>query len=97
MKVFVIVHGGVQGVGFRGYCRRLANQLKINGLVKNASDGTVLLFLEGKSDAIEEIITLLKNCVWATVEKVEVFREGEKGFQPAWRNYCGFEIDYVDF
>ena len=41
MRVRVVVHGRVQGVWFRDSCRRRANELRVQGWVRNRSDGTV--------------------------------------------------------
>jgi len=37
----VVVHGGVQGVGFRWFAREEAARLGITGWIRNRDDGTV--------------------------------------------------------
>jgi acylphosphatase len=46
--VQIIVHGKVQGVGFRRATKRLANTMLITGTVENKADGTVKIIAQGK-------------------------------------------------
>ncbi len=99
MKALVFVYGNVQGVNFRSYSVRLANELGLHGLVKNEVDGGVKLFIEGGEDAVNEFVELVKqrrstSFFGMNVERVVVHKEGERGFKPAWRRYSGFEVDY---
>lgn len=50
----------VQGVGYRYFCYRKANDLGITGWVKNQPDGSVLVLAEGDRSAIEVFIVELK-------------------------------------
>ena len=43
----LIVSGRVQGVGFRYFCQATASEMNIFGWVRNLSDGTVELHVEG--------------------------------------------------
>ncbi len=54
------VSGMVQGVGYRYFCYRKANDLGITGWVKNQPDGSVLVLAEGDRSAIEVFIVELK-------------------------------------
>ena len=40
-RVTIVVHGQVQGVGFRHFIWRLARQLRLDGEVRNRADGAV--------------------------------------------------------
>lgn len=53
------VTGRVQGVGFRYWTKRMADQRDIRGWVANRYDGTVQVFAEGSSDALEALYRLL--------------------------------------
>lgn len=54
--VHVIVEGRVQGVFFRDYTRRQANQLKLKGWARNLSDGSVEIMLSGKQQKVDSMI-----------------------------------------
>lgn len=47
-KCFV-VHGVVQGVGFRYWTARHAQRLRLRGIVRNRADGTVRIDVEGEA------------------------------------------------
>ncbi len=98
MKVFSVVVGEVQGVGFRAYVARLAQELNLAGLAKNEYGGSVQIFLDGSEKNIDKFFEIIKATKQGRfgirVEQVKVFREDEKGFQPPWRKYIGFEIDH---
>lgn len=49
-----VISGRVQGVGFRYFAERLANQLGIQGYVKNLSTGSVEVYAIGNEPALEE-------------------------------------------
>ncbi len=49
-----IVHGYVQGVGFRYTVFRWARRAQLYGWVRNRSDGTVEISCEGSSAVVEE-------------------------------------------
>lgn len=52
----VMVHGEVQGVSFRYFCRQEARRLGVDGWVRNEPDGTVAALLEGPRQAVEELV-----------------------------------------
>ena len=54
MKAFYKVHGFVQNVGYRSFVKRLANKYRINGFVKNISNGSVEIYAVGKEENIKE-------------------------------------------
>ncbi len=56
----IIVKGLVQGVGFRYFVLRQAQDLGLKGFVKNQYDGTVLTVVEGEKYLIEELFNKLK-------------------------------------
>ena len=67
-----VVQGRVQGVGFRYFVARAAQQLSLDGYVKNRSDGSVEVYASGRAEQLVE----LKRRLWsgpgtARVENVE--------------------------
>ena len=56
----IIVNGLVQGVGFRYFVIRNAQQLGLKGYVKNLYDGSVLTVVEGEKGLIEELFKKIK-------------------------------------
>ena len=51
-----MVHGDVQGVGFRWFVMRTARQLGLSGWVRNQPDGTVELVAEGNRAELEGLL-----------------------------------------
>jgi len=49
-----VISGRVQGVGFRYFAARWANQLGIYGYVKNCWDGTVEVYAIGREDILHQ-------------------------------------------
>ena len=54
-RVRLVVHGRVQGVGFRYAAREAAALCGVAGWVRNLSDGTVEIVAQGSADAIEAL------------------------------------------
>jgi DNA ligase D-like protein (predicted 3'-phosphoesterase) len=59
--VRVAVRGAVQGVGFRDATRRRALRLGALGWVRNGEDGTVLVHAEGPAEAVEGLVSFLRE------------------------------------
>jgi acylphosphatase len=72
----LIVHGQVQGVGFRWTIARAAESHGVAGWVTNRADGTVEAVLEGEPDAVESVVRVSREGPrGAQVERVEVAEE----------------------
>jgi acylphosphatase len=52
MRLRATVRGRVQGVGFRWFVQENARHLELSGWVRNATDGSVELEVEGNEAAI---------------------------------------------
>ncbi|MBU1881706.1 carbamoyltransferase HypF, partial [bacterium] len=57
-RLRVIIKGAVQGVGFRPFVHRLAQELRLTGLVKNSTQG-VLIEVEGERGLLDEFLLRL--------------------------------------
>ncbi len=81
-RAIAIVHGKVQGVGFRASTRALAMDMGVKGYVENLSDGTVKVVAEAEEDVIEKFLKrieareLFGNKI---VTKMDVTRESATG------------------
>ena len=56
----IVLTGRVQGVGFRYFARKKALELNLCGWVRNKTDGSVDLEIEGDEDIIQLYIDLLR-------------------------------------
>lgn len=52
----VVVHGRVQGVGFRYAAVEAARAMGVDGWVRNRRDGTVEAWLQGSEGAVERAV-----------------------------------------
>jgi acylphosphatase len=59
MRVEIL--GDVQGVGFRFFAERRANQLGLRGWVRNRYDGAVEVEAEGPASDLERFLTALRQ------------------------------------
>jgi len=85
-RAVVVFRGRVQGVYFRANCAGKAEELGLDGYVRNMHDGTVEAVFEGDKSLIETCIDWnRKSQPYARVEAVEVNwsepRGDVRGFQ----------------
>ncbi len=72
-KVKILVTGRVQGVYFRAFTQKKANQLSIKGYAKNLPDGRVEIIAEADAVTIEKFTTWChKGPITARVDQVEI-------------------------
>lgn len=60
-RLHVRVEGLVQGVGFRYFTQRQAQQLGLVGWVRNRRDGSVEVVAEGPRPALEDLLRRLQR------------------------------------
>jgi acylphosphatase len=78
----LIVHGRVQGVGFRYSLARAARTRGVAGWAANRLDGTVEAVLEGEPDAVDSVVRFCREGPrGATVEGVEIAEEQPEGLR----------------
>lgn len=82
MKAVVTVTGLVQGVGYRFFCVRQAQQHNIRGYVENLGNGDVQVVCEGSKGMINDFVKRLKTGpVSAHVTGIAIqWSENEEGF-----------------
>lgn len=81
-KLKLIFKGDVQGVFFRHFAKRFADQLNIKGYAKNLENGDVEIFLVGERGDLDEFIKRIKeNPGYGSVDSIE--KESSKDpFEP---------------
>ncbi|HMR43115.1 MAG TPA: acylphosphatase [Saprospiraceae bacterium] len=82
----ITVSGKVQGVWYRKSAQLKAQELGLNGFVKNLSDGDVYAEAEGEEDALEAFI----HWCWEGPPLSQV--ENVSAEEGAWYGMEGFEI-----
>lgn len=58
---YVLISGKVQGVGFRNFTQRNAQELGVNGYAKNLANGKVEVVAEGDKSLLYALVELLKR------------------------------------
>ena len=61
VRYFGTATGRVQGVGFRMFVQQNAMELGVTGWVKNMSDGTVTMELQGPQAAIDRLEAIIRE------------------------------------
>ncbi|NOZ56887.1 MAG: acylphosphatase [Calditrichaeota bacterium] len=85
----VVVHGVVQGVGFRYFAFRNATIRGLRGYVRNLPDGSVETVVEGDREMVEDYVEQVRmGPRFARVTRAEVTWEPYRG------EFDSFEIRY---
>jgi acylphosphatase len=86
-RLEAVVHGRVQGVGFRIFVARHAMRLGLTGWVANESSGRVRCVAEGSRDALETLLEDLRDGPpGAFVDRVDA------SWAPAAGTFTGFDL-----
>ena len=91
MKATYIVHGFVQGVGYRAYVKGLADRLGIGGIVMNQEDGSVLVIVKGEEGLLRSFEEGLDLSMKYGIQVQHI----EKQYEPDGDNAA--EIDFSTF
>ncbi len=69
----IIVHGRVQGVGFRYFVQHVGNRIGVVGDVRNCPDSTVEIVVQGSEKKIAEFVKQVeKGPALSRVERMDV-------------------------
>jgi acylphosphatase len=60
-RMHAVISGTVQGVGFRYWTARKADELELTGYARNLFDGTVEVEAEGPQNAVDALMTMLRT------------------------------------
>jgi acylphosphatase len=78
----ITIKGKVQGVSFRKFTKRKADDLNIYGFVKNNSNGNVYIELEGEEDVVQKFLDWCHiGSPLSKVTSVEIERGKIKNFE----------------
>jgi len=80
-----VVSGRVQGVGFRFYAERVANELKLRGYVKNLWNGEVEAYAIGDEGQLEAFKRRLAE--GPRMARVESVQESEAAIDKTYRAF----------
>jgi acylphosphatase len=89
MLLHIIFAGRVQGVGFRKFVKKKADEMGVKGFVRNLPDGTVEVLAEADEETLKKFFKTIENGPpLASVNGVRYeFLEKEGG-------YDEFKIEY---
>lgn len=78
--VHCIIHGRVQGVGFRAWTRRTAAAKNLDGWVRNLPDGTVEALFAGEEEAVSQMVEVCrKGPVFSRVIRIDRLQAEDPG------------------
>ncbi|MGO4705069.1 acylphosphatase [Microvirga sp. 2MCAF38] len=61
LTLHVIIHGRVQGIGFRAWTHHQAELRGLRGWVRNRRDGTVEAVFSGPEDAVDAMLSVCRE------------------------------------
>jgi acylphosphatase len=84
--VHVTIRGRVQGVGFRAFIERQAQERGLDGWVRNREDGSVEAVFAGASAAVDAVLGACRQGPpGAAIEDIDVREEEAAGLIPSSR------------
>ncbi|MEL9969655.1 MAG: acylphosphatase [Metallosphaera sp.] len=88
VRLYALIEGEVQGVGFRRFVQINAVRLGLKGYAKNLPDGTVEVVAEGYEESVQKLLDQLwKGPPLALVTKVTHKFESYKGEFTSFETY----------
>lgn len=74
-RLNITVHGRVQGVGFRAFVFDKAKSLGLAGFVKNMSDGTVFIDVQGDEETLKKFLEYVnRGPSLSRVDRVDIVK-----------------------
>ncbi len=70
-RVILKIYGEVQGVSFRWQTKDIVDALGLVGWVRNETDGTVKVVVEGEEEGLKKFLEKCYTVSSARVEKIE--------------------------
>jgi acylphosphatase len=91
-RITAVARGRVQGVGYRYFVTDCARKTGVSGFVKNMPDGSVLMVAEGRQEALDVFITMVR------APSVPVINVDDLSVSPgeASGGFSGFWVRYGD-
>ena len=80
-------YGKVQGVGFRYHATYKAKFLGLTGWVRNCTDGTVEMEVQGEPELIDDLLLYLHRqrfVLISRMDEVKIALEEERDFKEVW-------------
>ncbi len=81
----ITVYGFVQGVGFRYRTVHAANAVGCTGWVRNNSDGSVSMEIQGTEEQIDKVFLMIEKNSYISIDRMDVKKievlDGERDFK----------------
>jgi acylphosphatase len=61
LELQIICHGNVQGVGFRAAVKRMAEESKLTGFVRNLRNGSVEVVIQGEKEGVDDLFQQIND------------------------------------
>ena len=88
IRAHILISGSVQGVGFRYFIKKKADELGLAGWVRNTSYGKVEVLLQGRKEQVQAMLAFCKEGPpLAEVKEIHVAK------LPPGRDLTGFAVD----
>jgi acylphosphatase len=94
MRCFYIVHGFVQGVGYRAFVSGIAKKIGINGFVRNVNDGSVEILAIGDEYNLKDFEKQINISLGRIeVKSIEKLHDEKQLPKECMKNYNRFLIE----
>lgn len=89
MRLRAVIHGRVQGVGFRAFVLQHAANLGVSGWVRNTYRGDVEVVAEGRREILERLLKILESG-----PRSSYITAVDSQWEPAAGEFDGFDIRF---